>query len=247
MAAEKAETKRKLAEAAKNEEKVAAKAKQLAEHEAKRKASLESLRTKKAEKAARAGQKKPVVDMTPSAIPSKQKGISLPEAQAEADRQSDHPFSDSREGELWDQLGITEALWEKCAAEDPDAVDIGEVYISRSIEAMISTMISQLKDLHSRDRSEVAKIHNYQKRTETEPDEEFKQHALKLLQQVTDVNSTTKDNIKIFRGKVKAAVDEIVKIHNASIMERDSWKHKASPEAEPVVAQPSAAKPAASK
>src|ERR1041385_6538086 len=175
----------------------------------KRKASLEGLRTKKAEKAARASQKKPVVDMTPSteAIPTKQKGISLPEAQAEADRHSEHQFSDPRGGELWDQLGITEALWEKCAAEVPEAVDLGEVYISSSIEAMITTMISQLKDQHSRDRSEVAKIHNYQERAETEHDEEFKQHALKLLQQVTDVNTTTKNNIKIFRGKVKA--DEI--------------------------------------
>src|ERR1041385_7654921 len=174
----------------------------------KRKASLEGLRTKKAEKAARASQKKPVVDMTPSteAIPSKQKGISLHEAQAEADRHSDQQFPDPREGELWDQLGITEALWEKCVAEEPEVVDLGEVYISSSIEAMISTMISQLKDLHSRDKSEVTKIHNYQKRAETEPDEEFKQHALKLLQQVTDVNTTTKDNIKIFRGKIKVAV-----------------------------------------
>src|SRR3954465_116428 len=163
MAAEKAETKRKLAEAAKNEEKAAAEAKQLAEHEAKRKATLDSLRTKKAEKAARASQKKPGVDMTPSAIPLKKKGISLPEAQAEADRQSDHQFPDPREGELWDQLGITEALWEKCVAEDPDAVNLGEAYISRSMEAMIGTMISQLKDLHSRDRAEMKKIHNYQK------------------------------------------------------------------------------------
>src|SRR4051812_9864748 len=112
---------------------------------------------------------------------------------------------------------------------------------------MISTMISQLKDLHSRDRSEVAKIHNYQKRAESEPDEEFKQHALKLLQQVTDVNTTTKNNIKIFKGKIKAAVDEMVKTHNASIMERDSRKRKATPEAEPVAAQPSAAKPSAPK
>src|SRR3954468_17005827 len=134
--------------------------------------------------------------MTPptEAIPSKQKGISLPEAQDEADRHSEHQFPDSREGELWDQLGITEALWEKCAAEDPDTFDIGEVYISRSIEAMITTMISQLKDFHSRDRAEMKKIHNYQKRAESEPDEEFKQHVLKLLQQVTDVNSTTKNN-----------------------------------------------------
>ena len=55
MAAEKAETKRKLAEAEKNEEKAAAEAKQLAETEAKRKATLDGLKTKKAEKAARAG------------------------------------------------------------------------------------------------------------------------------------------------------------------------------------------------
>src|SRR4051812_49765793 len=40
------------------------------------------------------------------------------------------------------------------------------------------------------------------KRVESELDEEFKQHTLKLLQQVTDVNSTTKNNIKIFKGKI---------------------------------------------
>src|ERR1041385_3446320 len=114
--------------------------------------------------------------MTPptEAIPSKQKGISLPEAQAEADRHSEHQFPNPREGELWDQLGITEALWKKCAAEEPEVVDLGEVYISSSIEAMITTMISQLKDQHSRDRAEVSKIHNYQKHAETKPDEEFK-------------------------------------------------------------------------
>src|SRR3954466_11669808 len=110
---------------------------------------------------------------------------------------------------------------------------------------MISTMINQLKDLHSRDRAEMKKIHNYQKRAETEPDEEFKQRALKLLQQVTEVNSTTKDNIKIFKGKVKAVVDDMVKTHNASIMERESRKRKALPEAERVVAP--SPKPAATK
>src|SRR4051812_29874709 len=103
---------------------------------------------------------------------------------------------------------------------------------------MISTMISQLKDLHSRDRSEVAKIHNYQKRAESEPDKEFKQHGLQLLQKVTDVNTTTKDNIKIYKGKIKASVDEMVKTHNASIMERDSKKRKAALQAEPAAAKP---------
>src|ERR1041385_3226408 len=112
---------------------------------------------------------------------------------------------------------------------------------------MITTLISQLKDLHSRDRAELKKIHNYQKRAESEPDEEFKQHALKLLQHVTNVNATTKDNIKIFKGKIKAAVDDMVKTHNASIMDKDSRKRKASLEAEPDVEHPTAAKPNASK
>src|SRR3954470_20007795 len=111
---------------------------------------------------------------------------------------------------------------------------------------MITTMISQLKDLHSRDRAELKKIHNYQKRAESEPNEEFKQHALKLLQQVTDVNTITKNNIQIYKGKVKAAVEEMVKTHNLSIMERDSRKRKASPEAEPEP-KPSAPKTSAPK
>src|SRR4051812_1569098 len=242
LAAAQDETKRKLAEAKQNEEKAAAEAKKLAEVEAKhlaeqearRKATLDILRTKKAEKAARASQKKPVVDMTPTeALPPKQKGISLNEAQPDVVFPSEAHLSDPREEELWDQVGITEALLAKCAAEDPELVDIGEVYISRSIEAMIPMMISQLKDLHSRDRSELKKIHNYQRRAESEPDEEFKQHALKLLQQVTEVNTTTKQNMELYQGKVKAAVEEMVKTHNLSIMERDSRKRKASPEAEP--------------
>src|SRR3954462_188251 len=107
------------------------------------------------------------------AIPPRQKGISLNEAQAEVDRHSEAQFSDPREEELWDQLGITEALWEKCAVEVPEAGYIGDVYISSSIEGMIPTMISQLKELHSRDRAELKKIHNYQKRAESEPDEKF--------------------------------------------------------------------------
>src|SRR3954467_1281199 len=124
------------------------------------------------------------MDMTPTeALPSKPKGISLKEAQPDTVPPSEAQLSDPREEELWDQLGITEALLAKCATEDPELVDIGEVYISRSIEAMIPTMISQLKDLHSRDRSKLKKIHNCQKCAESEPDEEFKQHALKLLQQ----------------------------------------------------------------
>ena len=104
-------------------------------------------------------------------------------------------------------------------------------------------MISQLKDLHSRDRAETEKIHNYQKRAEAESDEEFKQHALKLLQKVTGVNTTTKDNTKIFKGKIKASVDEMVKTHNASIMERHSRKRKAPLEAEPAATKPAEAKP----
>src|SRR3954466_5910462 len=56
-----------------------------------------------------------------------------------------------------------------------------------------------------------------------------------------------KNNIKMFKGKIKAAVDEMVKTHSASIMERDSRIRKASPEAERVVAPAPSPKPAASK
>ena len=102
--------------------------------------------------------------MTPpaEANPPKQKGIYLRKTHDEQDRQSAHQFPDPREGELWDHLGITEAIWKKCEAEDPEALDLGDVYISSTSESMITTtMISQLKDLHSRDRPEQVKIHKY--------------------------------------------------------------------------------------
>src|SRR3954465_7408017 len=103
---------------------------------------------------------------------------------------------------------------------------------------MITSMISQLKDLHSRDKAESAKIHKYQQRTEAETDEDFKDNALSMLQKVTDVNTVTKDNIKIYRGKVKAVVEEMVKIHNDVVMESDSRKRKDSLEAKPSKAKP---------
>ena len=78
-----------------------------------------------------------------------------PEAEAEA---SHHEFPDPREGELWDTMHLHELIWRQAEAIDPKTVDIGTTYIPPSIFAMIETLYNQLRDLHSRDRSESAKI-----------------------------------------------------------------------------------------
>lgn len=93
--------------------------------------------------------------------------------------------------------------------------------------------MNQLKDLHSRDMAESAKMHKYQQRAKAESDEEFQAQAISLLQKVTDVNKVTKDNIKIFKGKVKDVVDDLCKSHNAAIMASDSRKRKVALEAKP--------------
>ena len=71
---------------------------------AKCKALLATLRTRKAEREARVAQKKAIVDMTPKA------NAPAPEAQDEKDDQSHHQFPDAREGELWDNMSLHQAI-----------------------------------------------------------------------------------------------------------------------------------------
>ena len=73
------------------------------EAKAKRKALLATLRTRKAEREARAAQKKAIVDMTPEA------NAPALEAQDDKDEQSHHQFPNAREGELWDNMSLHQA------------------------------------------------------------------------------------------------------------------------------------------
>ena len=68
-------------------------------------------------------------------------------------------------------LGITEALWKKGLSEDDE---IGNVYVPLTVEELSANFLTKLKDLSEKDSVESKKIHSFQKRAETEPDEEFK-------------------------------------------------------------------------
>src|SRR4051812_48084452 len=240
------EAKQKLAEAKENEAKAAAEAKQLQDNDAKRQAALSILKTKKAERDARAAKKnstaarpseaqatKPVTASTPKPVPAPAQApkpapapAPVPEAQGEAE-QSHHDFPDPREGELWDTMTLHEVIWRQAEAIDPASVDIGSIYIPPSVSAMIETLFNQLRDLHCRDRSEMAKIEKFQKKASDESDEDFKLEAENAWKKIKTVNDTTKQNITIFQGKIKSAVEDCCKSHNASVMEAGSRKREA--------------------
>src|ERR1041385_4662387 len=207
---QKAEAKRKLDEAKAQEAKAAAEAKQLSEAEAKRQAQLDVLRTKKAEKIARAAQKEAAVDMAPKDIPPKPVAAPVPEAHVEAEH-SEHNFPDAREGELWDCLSLNQAFCQLAEAVDPKAVDVGNIYISPTLSGMIETLYNQLRDLHARDRSETAKILKFTKKADAESDEDFKIEAIAASKKIADVNEKTKRNIQVYQGKIKSAVEDCCK------------------------------------
>src|SRR3954468_135772 len=235
-----AEAKQKLAEAKENEAKAAAEAKQLQDTDAKRQAALSILKTKKAERDARAAQKKTAVDRPSEAPAPKQVTAStpkpvtapkpapapVPEAQGEAE-QSHHEFPDPREGELWDAMCLHEVIWRQAEAVDPATVDIGSTCIPPSVSAMIENMYNQLRDLHCRDRSEIAKIQNFQKKASDESDEDFKVQAENTWKKIKSVNDTTKQNITIFQGRIRSAIEDCCKTHNASVIEVDSRRREA--------------------
>ena len=186
--------------------------------EAKRKASLATLRTRKAERDARTAQKKAIMDMT------HETNAPAPEAQEDEVEQSHHQFPDPREGELWDSISIHQAVWKKAEAENPDVVDIGEVYIPPTVSAMIANLYNKLRDLHSRDKAESAKILNFKKKAEEESDEDFKAGAEASWQKIDAVNLGTKGNVNVYHGRIRSAIDACCKTHNDSVMEADARK-----------------------
>ena len=68
--------------------------------------------------------------MDPEAIAPKQTTSPAPEAQEQEEPEhSHHDFDDPREGELWDNMGLHQAIWKKSEDIDPNVVDIGSLYI----------------------------------------------------------------------------------------------------------------------
>ena len=134
----------------------------------------------------------------------------------------------TRDAELWDSLGITEALWKKGESEE---ADIGEVYVPLTIEELAINFMTRLKGLSAQDMAEIAKMHKFQKRVEAEEDEDIKAQVLALLQNVTDTNHVTKSDVLVFKGKIRSAIQDLCRRHNEAIMAADSRKRKASTEA----------------
>ena len=73
---------------------------------------------------------------------------------------------------------------------------------------MIETLFNQLRDLHSRDRSETAKIQKFQKKASDESDEDFKAEAEAAWKKIESVNALTKKNISVYQGRIHSAVEE---------------------------------------
>src|SRR4051812_28114120 len=101
---------------------------------------------------------------------------------------------------------------------DPAIVDIGTVYISPSLSALIETLYNQLRDLHARDRTETTKIHKFQKKSSEESDEDFKAEAELAWKKIEGINAYTKKNIIVYQGRIRSAVEYCCKSHNASVI-----------------------------
>ena len=164
--------------------------------------------------------------MAPEAVAPKPAPAPALEAQGKADH-SHHEFPDPREGELWDTMRLHEVIWQKAKAIDPNSMNVGTIYISPSVTAMIETLYNQFRDLHRRDRSETAKILKFKKKASDESDEDFKAEAEAAWKKIDSVNTLTKKNISVFQGRIRSAVEDCCKTHNNSVIEADSRRREA--------------------
>src|SRR3954469_25518542 len=101
------------------------------------------------------------------------------------------------------------------------------MYIPPSVSAMIETLYNQLRDFHSRDRSETAKILKFKKKADDESDEDFKAEAETAWKKIDCNNALTKKNISVYQGRIRSAVEDCCKSHNASVIEADSRRREA--------------------
>ena len=104
-------------------------------------------------------------------------------------------------------MSLHQAIWKKAEAIDPNAVDIGSVYIPPIVTAMIENLYNQLRDLHARDRAETTKILKFKKKANEESDEDFKAEAEASWKKIDDVNFNTKQNIPVYQGKIRSAIE----------------------------------------
>ena len=67
----------------------------------------------------------------------------------------------------------------------------------------------------------------FEKRVASKDDEDILAEVQGLLQKVTDVNTVTKADVLVFKGKVRKAVNDLCQSHNRSVMEADERRRKA--------------------
>ena len=150
---------------------------------AKCKASLKVVATKNAERKARAAKTQaqvPNKESTKVSTPKQMEPTApVPAAVQDEAQHSQHQFPDPRDAELWDARGITEALWKM--GEEEEAVAPDNVYIPLTVSEMVANLMTKLKELTARDRTESAKIIKFKKRIESEDDEDILAEVKGLL------------------------------------------------------------------
>src|SRR3954466_13251573 len=122
-------------------------------------------------------------------------------------------------------MSLHQAIWKRAEAIDPNTMDIGNMYISPTVSAVIETLSDQLRDLHGRDRAESAKLLKFKKKASEESDEDFNAEA--VYEKIESINIVTKQNITVFQGKIRSPVEECCKTHNSSVMDDDARKREA--------------------
>ena len=191
-----ADVKQKLADVAQKEKAAAAEAAQLEKNaaaEAAKKKALEVTATKAAERRAKAAQKQAIVPSTTEAEVARLKRnaealANEPEEEDDMDQGSAHDFHDPKEDELWDALGITEALWKR-AASATEAI-AGE-FIPSSIEEKSAEWMTKLRELQEKDRKESLKITSFREKVEAETDEDFTAQISAHLDKLITENNVT--------------------------------------------------------
>ena len=86
---------------------------------------------------------------------------------------------------------------------------------------MVANLMTKLKELTARDRTESAKIIKFKKRIETEDDKDILAEVKGLLQKVSDINTVNKADVLVFKGRLRKAVDDLCQRHNRFMMEAD--------------------------
>ena len=65
-----------------------------------------------------------------------------------------------------------------------------------------------MRDSHARNRAETNKILKFKKKANEESNEDFKAEAEAAWKKIEDVNFKTKQNIPVYQGRIRSAVEE---------------------------------------